>query len=199
MLHVRASTGVTRDGCVVGSLPASTLRSFLLGVGKVVKMCLNDPNARQFDFTEPRPQRDSSSPQQVAALLGKAAHAHLMIDDPFLRFGAIHDCAFFEVERIVMQPSLLWRRLTSVFRVVVDWRRLRSRCHFADLVPMGFMEREVFSLLRTELLCVTQGDTEKTHARSSTVRRDTFRRPQEDAVAAISGKARRIWSKPPMC
>ena len=51
---------------------------------------------------------------------------HWMIDDGFLLCGA-----------------------------AVDWRRLRSRCRLAAHVPMNFMEREVFFVLRSKSLCIS--------------------------------------------
>ena len=85
-------------------------------------------------------------------------HAKIMADDRILRFAdSYSEVVHQALVHIAGLPRLAWDRLAGIMLQPCHWRSLRSQCQAAAATCAGFLLREVFSFLREQPWCLTQG------------------------------------------
>ena len=138
-------------------------RSLICGVDGMVRVVKGDPVAVKTFL--PSHERSTPAIREFFVIAGMSAPAsekvllQQSIDDRLFRFGADHRRDMLaEALKVATTPRFTWERMAATVSEDYPWSTARHRSLSTMCVSMAFIDREVFSLLRSYPGCLTQGD-----------------------------------------
>ena len=149
--------------CAVKYSSRKMLRSEVCGMSHMVTMLQGNPDkANSYINGYARLTEAGRFYLCLAACNSQApevVHLELLKDNRFLRHvAASHQLMVDKIEFICNLARMVWQRLSAVVGGSRTWQQLRSECIRSAVISAGYLEMDVFRVVKESPWKYTQGD-----------------------------------------